>query len=138
MVFGFRWEWFLVGSIQNCYGTCLSHCWWQGLRPDIHYRLMFQYLFWIMSILSPFCPSSHTNYYLGYMYMYPWLVASRLCENFWGMGVHNVLSHNALHLTLVLDISLCTHMLFGWSECWNICVCSGMKLCHSLYHQWLG
>ena len=39
------------------------------------------------------------------------------------MFAHNVLPCpiNTLHLKLVLDILLCTQMLYGWCECWNVC-----------------
>ena len=59
------------------------------------------------------------------MHVYPQLVPSKLCENLCKVSAHDVLPHpvSMLHMQLILDILLCTPVLYGWGECLNMCVC---------------
>ena len=70
--------------------------------------------------------------------MYPWLVALWCVKTFGGWVYIMFYPIIPYILNWVLDILLFTWMLFGWCECWNVCVCSGVELCHNLYHPCWG
>ena len=76
-----------------------------------------------MTILFIFPQNLLAGVYFGYVCV-PAISCLTIVWHIWGTGVHNVLPCpiNTLHLKLVLDILLCTQTLYGWFECWNVCV----------------